>query len=764
MKDLAIIFFLLIGSFAHAQMTVQQRLSLSDNSIEFQGVEKGALADSSSFTVVSRSCGGDLGGPFFPGESVVFSIEYFHNVAGGGATWLHAFIPSIGNGWETPDFTNPEFAPITNSATAEWFDSEGDCGATMQNDVSEVCTYIDPNGVLQICNMLNEECPCSGGMEAGDPISSGFFWNTQGGASGCGTECTPSDNWGSGSSVSSVQWNLVLRVKDFASTEDCESSSNLQIGIQTFEDDITGCWVDPMSQSSIDPKELSPDWQLACRTLGLECSIYKAHYDVFIDYNQNGVQDDMEPNFYTSAIQVTENGSIYQDHPLGFQNIYLAGGEYNLMIDSASISGWESTTPSSVFITLNDSIPCDTILFGIYPMDIISDLDIEMAYSTKTCNEEAEITLALINDGYLPESGWVWFLPDSNFVDISFISPPDSVSGANTYGWQYDNLYPGTSLNFTFEATIPGPPLVEVGTLISNKLRIERIDSDDELVLALEKYSEFYVQCSYDPNDKFVEPNHPLNYTDVNRDRLTYMIRFQNTGNAPATNVVLIDTLSEFVVPSSIRLLKNSHNEVLSIRREGSSILIFEFRDIMLPDSTSNPIASQGYITFSVELRNNLPEGTTVDNTADIYFDLNPAITTNTVTNVLYFDSDGDGFFSFEDCDDDNPSINPEAEEVPNNDIDEDCDGEDLISSVENKILESIMLNPNPTPGVFHISNPTSTEITISVMDIHGRVILRSSRQNSDVNVDISHRENGLYFVSIRDDNGGSKVLRIIKL
>ena len=37
-------------------------------------------------------------------------------------------------------------------------------------------------------------------------------------------------------------------------------------------------------------------------------------------------------------------------------------------------------------------------------------------------------------------------------------------------------------------------------------------------------------------------------------------------------------------------------------------------------------------------------------------------------------DADGDGWDEYEDCDDDDPAVNPEAEEVCDDEIDNDCD------------------------------------------------------------------------------------------
>jgi len=140
----------------------------------------------------------------------------------------------------------------------------------------------------------------------------------------------------------------------------------------------------------------------------------------------------------------------------------------------------------------------------------------------------------------------------------------------------------------------------------------------------------FPISASFDPNDKdarplgfgpehIVLPGMPLDYT----------IRFQNTGNDTAFLVVVRDTLSSDLDPSTFVMRHSSFPCRVDLL--GGNILQFTFEQIQLPDSTTNLEGSQGNLTFSIHPRGDLPLGTVVGNSAAIYFDYNKPVITNTV-------------------------------------------------------------------------------------------------------------------------------------
>ncbi len=59
-------------------------------------------------------------------------------------------------------------------------------------------------------------------------------------------------------------------------------------------------------------------------------------------------------------------------------------------------------------------------------------------------------------------------------------------------------------------------------------------------------------------------------------------------------------------------------------------MLQFEFANIQLPDSTTNLAGSQGFLSFHIDQKPELPLQTLIENRAAIFFDFNAPVLTNT--------------------------------------------------------------------------------------------------------------------------------------
>lgn len=139
---------------------------------------------------------------------------------------------------------------------------------------------------------------------------------------------------------------------------------------------------------------------------------------------------------------------------------------------------------------------------------------------------------------------------------------------------------------------------------------------------------------SYDPNDK---QGFPKGYGAAHYIRpgtpLEYQIQFQNTGNDTAFTVRILDTLSVWLDPATIRPGASSHPYTWDLT--GTGLLSFLFENILLPDSNVNEPASHGFVQFTINHKADAPLETVIENTAEIYFDFNDAIVTNTTFHRL---------------------------------------------------------------------------------------------------------------------------------
>ena len=231
---------------------------------------------------------------------------------------------------------------------------------------------------------------------------------------------------------------------------------------------------------------------------------------------------------------------------------------------------------------------------------------------------------------------------------------------------------------------------------------------------------------SYDPNDKKVFPTGWGAIGNVaSGSELRYMIRFENTGTAPANYVRISDTLSPYLDPASVRHIASSHQSQMVFSMEGTSarpVLHFTFPDIVLPDSNTSKEKSQGYVMFSISAKAGLPQQTSIRNQAAITFDINDPIKTNQTVNTI------------------NDSI-PVA--TP------------LVLAVRQKLPPlNFSIFPNPSTGIFQLNFPGPQSGELMVYDSHGKCVMRQGVSfQSTIGVNCSAQSAGIYLIHFRTND-----------
>lgn len=115
--------------------------------------------------------------------------------------------------------------------------------------------------------------------------------------------------------------------------------------------------------------------------------------------------------------------------------------------------------------------------------------------------------------------------------------------------------------------------------------------------------------------------------------------------------------------------------------------------------------------------------------------------------NNSLLDVDNDGFLSDVDCDDNDPNINPAAVDIPNNGIDEDCDGMDATSSVDDVLAARVNLYPNPVGDYITVDSDLSF-LTYEIKNALGQTVDNGLFTNQ---VFTGKQQAGKYILYLRD-------------
>ena len=273
--------------------------------------------------------------------------------------------------------------------------------------------------------------------------------------------------------------------------------------------------------------------------------------------------------------------------------------------------------PSFTFTFPSNS---DTIIqdFCITPKGVFRQINITVIPLTPPARPGFEASYKIIweNVGNQIENGTLNFTYDESKLDyITATETADQIADG-IVSWNLSDLQPFEKREITVTLRVNRPtdtPAVNAG----DKLYLSAAISDNVFTL------ENTVVGSYDPNDKTclqgdrVKPDMVGEYVD-------YLIRFENTGNYAAENIVVKDIIdtTRFDV-GSLQITYASH-EVYA--RIAGNKVEFIFENIQLPFDDAN---NDGYIAFKIKTLPALTLGDSLKNLADIYFDYNFPIRTN---------------------------------------------------------------------------------------------------------------------------------------
>ncbi|MFN0204663.1 MAG: T9SS type A sorting domain-containing protein [Bacteroidia bacterium] len=384
------------------------------------------------------------------------------------------------------------------------------------------------------------------------------------------------------------------------------------------------------------------------------CTAAQIQGKVYLDDNNNQIQDAGEANVANVWMEAdnAQFGKTYKCTDAGgnfSMPILPNANNYSLRLFAGYWAGITSipfsVTPSAYNITVASTgqiLPNNNFSLYSAPFD-----DLELyAFHKNTARPGFDLLFRLYvyNDGTTTQNATLSFTYDANYAFVSSSVTPTTQIG-NTLTYDFPNTIPDYASNFLpmtscwmnvpirmVEIVLHLPTTVPLGTILSHNASIQPTTNDVTPANNIANFTQLVIN-SYDPNQKLVNKATITPQEIADNQKLEYKIDFQNTGTDTAYTVVITDTLSAAVEPASVEILAASHYFNMDLR--DNHILVWTFPNIMLPDSNIDEPRSHGFIAYKIKPKANLTLGTQIQNTANIYFDFNEPIVTNTAITTV---------------------------------------------------------------------------------------------------------------------------------
>ncbi len=435
------------------------------------------------------------------------------------------------------------------------------------------------------------------------------------------------------------------------------------------------------------------------------------------DFDANGCDplDIAMPNLKFNIVNGVNKGEIISDASTNY-TITLGTGTYSITPKLENPS-YFNISPSTVDITFPLEESPRNQNFCISSNGTHRDLEINiLPVDVARPGFEATYKIVYKNKGNQTQSGTVNIRFNDVILDFISANPVVTTQQVNNLSWNFTNLKPFESKEITFTIKVNAPtatPAVNNGDILVYTANITSTATDETPLDNTFTLNQTVVG-SYDPNDKICLEGSIITPSLIG-EYVHYMIRFENTGNYPAQNIVVKDMidLSKFDI-STLVPTDASHSYITKIS-EGNKVE-FIFENINLPFDDAN---NDGYIVFKIKTKPTLNVGDSFTNEANIYFDYNFPVLTNKATSTF----------------------------------------KTTLNTSDFEFSNYFKVYPIPAHEVLNISEIQNIEIqSIAVYDILGQLVIALPNVKDASKIDVSNLRTGNYFLKIKSDKGSSSM------
>jgi len=323
---------------------------------------------------------------------------------------------------------------------------------------------------------------------------------------------------------------------------------------------------------------------------------------------------------------------------------------------------------------------------------------------------DSDYKINYANKGTTVQSGSVLFEYNDEISDLIATSPTATTSTTNAVSWNFTDLQPFESRFVTIKLNHNSPmesPALNDGDKLQFTATFTNVSIDETPDNNMFQCNQIVVN-SHDPNDKTCLEGSVIALDRIGKD-VHYMIRFENTGTFAAENIVVKDVIDtdKFDI-SSLIPIEGSHPFVTKISNSNKVEFILENINLPFADNEND-----GYIVFKIKTLPNLTSQDTFSNTAEIYFDYNFPIITNTATTAF-----------------------------------------GVLSAKDFGTANQFVVYPNPVKSIINIHSKQLSKInSLSIYNGIGQVLKVIPNAQHTKTVDVSEFAAGNYFIKIASES-----------